>query len=450
MDILIKNGRVIDPANHMDKVAHVVLKNGKISAVTEEIPQGDFFVIDAENRVVCPGFVDIHMHEAPVADLGDLDHSVLGNMARMGVTTCLGGNCGELALPPKEYFRQTEGRLPVNLALMAGHGDARRAAGFTDKYAALTDAEIKEVTKVLADWLDQGCFGISYGIRYVPGITARELTETASLCRKDHLLLSAHVRDDADFIFSALDEFLFLGKDLDLPCQVSHIGSMGGYGQMAEVLKILEREREKGLDVMADCYPYSAFSTRIGAATYDPGFLERYRCGYDTIILCGGKYHGKSCTEEIFQELRREAPETITVAHVMRPEEVQMALCHPLVMLGSDGDQEQGAGHPRAAGAFPRLIGSYVRPGYLTLYGAIEKMTTMAARRLGLKNKGNLTPGSDGDVVIFDPETIGDNATFESPTLPPSGMDYVLINGRIACRDGVLVNGTLGRALLRT
>lgn len=449
MKTVIKNGRVIDPANHIDDRYHLILEDGKVAALTRTLPQGTYREIDAENRVVCPGFLDIHMHEAPLCDLENMENSIFGCMLRMGVTTGLGGNCGENVLPPEEYFQRVKDGLPINLALMAGHGDARVAAGFTDRYASVDAQGIRRVKAVLEQWLEQGCFGISYGIRYVPGITRQELMETAALCQKENLLVSAHVRDDADYIFASIEEFLEAGRTLGIPCQVSHLGSMGGYGQMEAVLKMLEKARDEGVDVMADCYPYSAFSTRIGETTYDPGFLQRYHCGYDAIVLCGGKYDGMRCTEEIFKELRREHPETITVAHVMVPEDVTLALQHPLVMLCSDGVQEKGAGHPRAAGAFPRLIAEYVRTGKLTMYDAIEKMTAMPAKRLGLAHKGNLSVGSDGDVVIFDPEEIRDMATFDAPVRAPMGIDYVLIKGEIASDHGNVVNGRLGKPLRR-
>ncbi len=185
---------------------------------------------------------------------------------------------------------------------------------------------------------------------------------------------------------------------------------------MKELLAILDRERAMGLDVLCDCYPYYAFSTRIGETTYDDGFLERYRADYSCIELCEGPYKGMRCTEAIFNELRENAPETITVGHVMKPEDVDLALLHPGVMLASDGLMDAGQGHPRAAGTFPRFIDRYVKTGKLTLFRAVEKMTAMPAGRLGLTSKGHLGVGADADIVLFDPETIKDNATFHSPT----------------------------------
>lgn len=447
MDLLIKNGRVIDPANHLDGIYHVVLKDGVVASVAEDLPHGDYQVIDATGKVVCPGFLDIHMHEAPTEDLGDMESSIFGTMLRMGVTTVLGGNCGDNVLPPKEYFEAVRDGLPVNLCLMAGHGDARRLAGVTDRYAPPTRSQVAKMVELLKQWLEEGCFGVSYGIRYSPGITEEELLRTAEVCREEKLLIAAHLRDDADYIFDALEEFLAVARAHGLPCQVSHLGSMGGYGQMAEVLSMLEGEREKGLDVMADCYPYSAFSTSIGATTYDPGFLQRYRCGYDAIVLCGGEYDGQRCTEEIFHTLRREAPGTITVAHVMAPEDVDLCLIHPLVMPASDGLMEGGHGHPRAAGTFPRFLKEYGEK--LGLSRAIEKITAMPAQRLGLSHKGNLSVGSDADLVIFDPETIADRATFSEPTLSPVGIHWVILGGKVVCREGKITDPCAGKIIKR-
>lgn len=448
MKTWITGGRVIDPRSHIDSKLNVVLEGGKVVALTTDAPDLGARIIHAENRVVCPGFLDIHMHEAPVADLSDIEGSILGNMLRMGVTTALGGNCGENVLPPKEYFQRVEGRLPIYLALLAGHGAAREAAGYTDRYQSLAPEQVHRVADILNAWLEDGCFGISYGIRYYPGTTREELLETAQLCQKEHLLVAAHVRDDADYIFDSITEFLEPGWKYGLKMQVSHLGSMGGYGQMAQVLSMLDAARAGGLDVMSDCYPYDAFSTRIGETTYDPGFLERYHCDYSAIGLCGGTYDGQRCTKEIFDELRKEHPETITVGYVMQPEDVRMAMAHPAVML-CDGLMEAHEGHPRAAGTFPRLIAQYVRTGTLSLYNAIEKMTSMPAQRIGLSQKGSLAPGCDADVVIFDPDTIEDRATFQQPDLPPVGIDYVLMGGEIACDHGTIVNGTLGAPILR-
>ena len=449
MRTLIENGLVIDPANRIESRLHVLIEDGKIAALTAFRPKGEYRTVNAAGKVVCPGFLDIHMHEAPLDDLEDVEHSIFGMMLRMGVTTVLGGNCGDSVLPPLQYLDRVAAGLPVNLAMLAPHGAARDAAGFTDKYATLNAAQIREVRAILANWIAGGCYGLSYGIRYCPGMDLAELMETAGLCKGTDLLVAAHVRDDADYIFESIREFLAPGWEYGLKMQVSHLGSMGGYGQMEAVLSMLDEARTKGLNVMSDCYPYSAFSTDIGSCTYDPGFLERYRCTYADVKICEGPYKGQTCTKEMFDDMRENYPGVITVAHVMVPEDVEKAMAHPAVMLCSDGVMHARQGHPRAAGAFPRLIAEYVRRGTLTLYEAVEKMTSLPAWRIGMPNKGNLGVGSDADIVIFDPEIIRDCATFEEPDLPPEGVNLVLIAGEPACRDGKILRCDLGKPLRR-
>ena len=274
-----------------------------------------------------------------------------------------------------------------------------------------------------------------------------EMVETARGCRKSGKFIAAHVRDDAAYIFRAVQELIDVGRALDLPVQNSHVGSMGGFGQMERLLAMMDAYRANGMDLSGDCYPYYAFSTRIGETTYDDGFLERYQTDYSVIEVCEGPYKGQRCTEAIFRTLRREAPRTITVCHVMKPEDVDMALLHPNIMLASDGLMDNGQGHPRAAGAFPRFVRNYVGSGRLSLDEAVYKMATMPAAKLGLSYKGNLRSGADADVVVLDLDRITDRATFDQPNAGPEGLDYVLVGGEVAVDHDRVVRSDLGRAV---
>jgi N-acyl-D-amino-acid deacylase len=177
--------------------------------------------------------------------------------------------------------------------------------------------------------------------------------------------------------------------------------------------------------------------------------MERYGCDYSAIELCEGKYKGQRCTEAIFQELRRDFPECLTVCHVMDMADLSQAFTHPGVMLASDGTLNDGQGHPRAAGAFPRFWADFVRTGVVSMDDAIYRMSTEAAQTLGFDRKGHLSPGADGDVVIFDPDTFQDKATFAQPILPPVGVEYVLVNGQVALEKGQIQAEDLGRAVRR-
>ena len=380
-----------------------------------------------------------------------LDEWIAKSMLNMGVTTCIGGNCGINLTEPLTYLDAVDRlKLPVNIGLMAGHTNIRECVvENSNKYNPIQTDDIKKIMYTAREYLEGGCFGISYGIRYVPGITELELIEVSKACKPENKIINAHVRDDAKNIIWATKEFIKVGMKLDIPIQNSHIGSMGGYGQMKELLRLLDSVKSSGLDITSDCYPYYAFSTRIGETTYDDGFLERYNIDYDSIEISEGKYKGQRCTRNIFDELRKNSPDTITVGHVMNEKDIDMAILHPNVMIASDGFLHNEQGHPRAAGTFPRLIDKYVKTGKLSLYDAINKMTTMQAKKLGLSNKGNLSKGSDADITIFSYDEIKDNATFDNPIKKPDGIKYVLIKGSVALKDGEIVNRKLGTSVRR-
>ena len=451
MITVVKNGRVIDPYNNIDSKLNIVIKDGKILEITPYEISGEKN-IDATGLIVCPGFIDIHMHEDMYHNEEDyLDEWIAKSMLNMGVTTCIGGNCGINLTEPLTYLDAVDRlKLPVNIGLMAGHTNIRECVvENSDKYNPIQTDDIKKIMYTAREYLEGGCFGISYGIRYVPGITELELIEVSKACKPENKIINAHVRDDAKNIIWATKEFIKVGMKLDIPIQNSHIGSMGGYGQMKELLRLLDSVKSSGLDITSDCYPYYAFSTRIGETTYDDGFLERYNIDYDSIEISEGKYKGQRCTKNIFEELRKNSPDTITVGHVMNEKDIDMAILHPNVMIASDGFLHNEQGHPRAAGTFPRLIDKYVKTGKLSLYDAINKMTTMQAKKLGLSNKGNLSKGSDADITIFSYDEIKDNATFDNPIKKPDGIKYVLIKGSVALKDGEIVNGKLGTSVRR-
>lgn len=446
MKTLISGGHVIDPANRVNGRLNILVEDAKIVWVGRGEPEADK-VIDVGGKIVAPGFIDIHLHEDPI-DNGRISPCIFEMMLRQGVTTAVGGNCGINVWDPGEYLDIVDrDGAAVNVGLYAGHEYFRKAAGAFDIYAPATEEQKQEMVKGIGKALENGCVGVSFGLRYVPGADKDEFFRAAACCREGRKIIASHVRDDADAIFKAIDEFCEAGVEYGLPVQISHIGSMGGFGQMEDVLRQMDEYKLNGLDIAMDCYPYFAFSTRIGTPTYDPGWLERYHCGYDVLEFCEGKYRGQRATKETFDEVRAEFPECITVCHVMREEDVRMAFGHPGVMLASDGLVNNGQGHPRAAGTFPRFIAEFVRKGTLSLYDAVNKMTAMPANRLGLENKGRLNAGADADITIFDFDRITDRATFAEPALEPEGIEMVMIGGEIAFEKGKIIKNNCGRAV---
>lgn len=446
MKTLIYGGHVIDPANRVDGQLNLLLEDGRILWAGTAMPAADK-KIDATGKIVTPGFIDIHMHEDPMAE-GHIQPDIFPMMLRMGVTTAVGGNCGINVAHPLTYLDTVDREgAAVNVALYAGHEYFRKAAGAADIYAPATESQKQTMERFLTEALAGGCVGVSFGLRYVPGADRDEFFRAAGCCRESGKLIASHVRDDADGVFAAIDEFCAAGVEFGIPVQISHIGSMGGFGQMERVLRQLDSYQLNGLDMAMDCYPYFAFSTRIGTPTYDPGWLERYHTDYSVLEFCEGKYKGQRATKETFDEIRRDFPECITVCHVMQEPDIRMAFRHPNVLVGSDGLMSDGQGHPRAAGTFPRFLAEFARKGELSLYDAVAKITALPARRLGLASKGRLNVGADADITIFDYDRIQDCATFAQPNLPPRGIEWVLIGGEAALEKGEIVNPRRGRAI---
>lgn len=434
--LVINNGHLIDPYNNISSKLNIAIEKGKVVEISREILKGDK-IINGEGLIVSPGFVDCHIHES---------FSTFQSMLRMGVTTAIGGNCGSGPDNIPKYLDYIDEKgIPINLALLVPHGTLRKLEGVNNKYKKANKEEILNMKKIAEEYLERGCLGISFGIRYIPGINEEELLEISSTCQKDNKIVAAHIRDDALNVIDAAEEFISIGEKLEIPLQISHIGSMGAYGQMEELLSLIDDYNSKGLDISSDCYPYYAFSTSIGGTTYDDGFLERYNINYDAIEIAEGKYKGRRCTEKLFNELRTNYPQTITIGHVMEGEDVDKAIAHPNVFIASDGFMKNFQGHPRAAGTFPKVISEYVREKkILTLYEAIKKMTILPAKRFNIE-KGHLSIGADGDIVIFDFNKIKDRATFNNPALPPEGIKYVIIDGKIAVENNIIKEKNLGK-----
>ncbi len=449
MRTVINNGHVIDPGSGISARLNVGIEDNKITEVVDHTLQGDL-EIDAAGLVVSPGFIDLHIHEDPYSQEEDrFDVSIFDALLRMGVTTAVGGNCGIGTERPDQYLEAVRRLgLLLNVGLLVPHETLRRQAMQKDPYAPASPESIGLMEKLAEQYLKAGCLGISFGIRYIPGITEEELSCISRAAKNHRTFIAAHLRDDAHQVMQAAEEFIRIGERHRLPVQLSHIGSMAGFGQMEDFLAMMDQWAEAGLDISADCYPYTAFSTFIGAATYDAGFLERYDIGYEAIEIAEGEFQGQRCTEALFQRLRKEAPRTLTLAHVMNQADIDQALRHPLVMVASDGLINGRQGHPRAAGTFPRVLGEYVRKRkVLTLEQAIEKMTVLPARRLGIA-KGTLQVGADADITLFDLGVVEDQADFSHPLKPPTGIKGVFVNGRLALLESEILHHNGGTALV--
>lgn len=447
MKTVINNGFIIDPKNKIYSKLNLSIENGKIIEISNIKLQGDV-VIDADGLIVTPGFIDIHMHEDNYDEKNDIFKiNTFENMIKMGVTTAIGGNCGAGPKGPDIYLDAVDRLgIPLNFGLLVPHGILRKKVNANDKYKKVSKENIGKMRDMAKEYLDKGCLGISFGIRYIPGITKEELLYISEAAKKDNKMVAAHIRDDAQYVIPAAIEFIEVGKKFGVPIQFSHIGSMGAYGQMEQLLSLFDHYKARGIDIGSDCYPYNAFSTGLGETTYDEGFLDRYKTTYNSIEISRGKCKGQRLTEDLFFKLRKTDPELSTIAYVMKEEEVDMAISHPDVCVASDGALRDFQGHPRASGTFPRFIKKYVKEKkLLNLYQAIEKMTYLPAKRAGIK-KGSLGMNDDADIVIFNYDEIEDKATFKQPAFAPKGLKYVIVGGKVAVKDNKIINNKLGKS----
>lgn len=455
-DTVIRAGLVPDYEAGSLLAAAVAITDGKISAVVPssdeaavaELCEGASEVVDAGGHVVSPGFVDVHMHEEDLSESDDYGIGLL--MARMGVTTCVAGNCGQ---SPQTFGRfsgwvASKGGAPVNYVLLAGYNDYRHAQGL-GTYDAATPDQARAAAALVREQVEQGCAGVSFGLEYDPGISTAEMTSAVASVADLDPFVSIHFRADCADALASLEEMAALSRETGVRVEVSHLSSLAGYGYMDGALDFIAREMAENPLFGFDTYPYTAFSTGIGSAVFDVDWRAKWGCDYDAVQFLYPPYRGMRATRETYEEVRAAHPEQNVVCFAMREPEIEAAIASPLSLVCSDGGVYGGEAHPRAAGTFPRVIARYVRgTGSLTLVGALEKMTLRAARRLGLDaRKGSVEVGKDADLVVFDPETIADGSTFMDPLAPPVGIDRVVVGG-VTVVEGGRDTGRMGGAVI--
>ena len=452
LDSKIINGKLIDAENDRLLDLELGIKDGKVACIGKDLPDAAE-VIDAKGCLVSPGFIDIHMHEEDFAVTKKQEWDISECMLRMGVTTAVIGNCGSNRQHPAEVEEEIAKKgCPVNYLAYIGHNFLRKQVGNLDPRAESSPEQVEQIARMVRDAVDDGAIGVSYGIEYAQGMTFEEELGICKyiLGRKD-LLLSAHYRRDGDLAIPSIDEMAQLGRQTGIPFQISHLSSCSAYGNMQEALERIESYRKEGLDLTVDAYPYDAFSTDIGSDVFGPGALERLGATYADVELTDEPYEHVRCTEALFYEVRKTHPHMYVICHVMREDDIALAMAHPLVMVASDGLYRNHKGHPRGAGTFPRFLGRYVRDEKVCdFYTGIRKITSMPAARLRLDSrKGYLKEGYDADIVIFDPERILDKATFDDPQLAPEGIAWVIVNGKTACRGQEILDRSCGRYIRR-
>jgi N-acyl-D-aspartate/D-glutamate deacylase len=445
-DLVIANGRVMDPATGLDTVRNIGVRGDKIASISASPLRGKE-VVDAKGLVVSPGFIDLHSH-------GQTPENYRFK-ARDGVTTALEMEVGVSPVPA--WYAEREGHALINFGATVGHIPARMAVlhdsgTFLPRDKAMgpaNAAQRREVLDLLNRGIDAGALGIGMGIAYVTEATREEIYEVFRLAAQRKQTIFVHMRNSGPVepgVIDSLQEVLADAAGSGASLHIVHITSTG-LRETGLCLEMIAGARQRGVDVTTEAYPYTAGMTDISSAIFAEGWQQR--TGGITYSDLQWALTGERLTAESFARFRTLGG--MVAIHSIPEEVVRTAMSNPLVMIASDGIMQEGKGHPRAAGTYARVLGRYVREQQvMSLMAALRKMTVMPADRLGLKAKGRLAVGADADITVFDPARVTDRATFEQPAQYSEGIPYVVVGGVVVVRDSRLDESRLpGRGLHR-
>lgn len=500
-DLLITGGTVVDGTGAPGFRGDVGVRDGRIVRVSRRVlPHGAADrVIDATGLVVAPGFIDLHPHLEPLPMLPGAESHV-----RQGVTTALGGPDGSSPWPIGEYLeaREREG-VGLNVGMLVGHNTIRREVMGTEDRPP-TPEELARMEGMVARAMDEGAFGLSTGLIYIPGAYS-DTDEVIALARVAGArggIYTSHLRDEGMQLLEGVAEAIRIGAEAGIPVVLTHHKVVGApmWGSSERTLAMMDSARAAGVDVMADQYPYTATHTGIGILVpqwaqaggteallrrledpilrdsieagilwnlvYDRGGNDLSRVQFSSVswdrslegqtLRDWAEREGVEPSVEngvhlVLEAMRRGGANVIF--HVLDEGDVERIMAHPFTMIASDGRlSEPGVGHPhpRAYGTFPRVLGRYVRErGVISLEEAVRKMSYLPAQRMGLTDRGRIAEGMWADLVLFDAAHVRDRATFDDPHQYPEGIPYVLVNGVPVVDGGEFTDARPGRILRR-
>jgi len=450
-EIAILNGRVMDPESGLDAVRNVGIRAGKIAVISANRISATS-TIDAKGLVVAPGFIDLHEHGQEPRNYE--------YQARDGVTTSLELEAGTDDVD--RWYAVREGKSLINFGVSVGHipvrmkvmGDPQGGMLPTGDAAhrAASPEELAKITAAVDKGFRQGALAEGMGVNYTPGATHWEIVEMFRIAAKYSASVHVHLRygglKEPNTGLAALEEVLAATAATGAPLHVVHITSMG-LKFTPQLIAMVKGAQEHGLDVTTECYPYTAGSTALQSAIFDPGWQENMGITYKDVQWAAT---GERLTAETFDKYRKQGG--VVVIFSIPEEAARTAVADPIVMIASDGMPITGAKvHPRGQATFSRVLAHYVREEKaLDLMTALRKMTQMPAQRLekrapAFKDKGRIRIGADADITIFDPARVIDKATFDEPLQYSEGIPFVLVNGMLVVKDSQLVSGVRpGRA----
>ncbi len=478
-DVLIRHAIVYDGTGGPPFAADVRVQGNHIAAIAPQLePLPGEAVHDAHGLALAPGFIDMHSH----GNGGLLEDLDAATVSRQGVTTILVGQDGESDYPLRDWLGKLAATPPaINVASMVGHATLRQEAMGKDLYRPSTTQELAQMKTLLAQELTAGAFGLSTGLEYEAAhfSTTEEVVELSKVAAATGGFYISHVRDEANRTFDAFDEVLRIGREARIPVQITHIklGSTPVWHQAAARMpSYFEQARGQHVSLKADVYPYTfwhstirvlvpdrdyfnadkvaraiadnggAAAIRLGKYTPEPALagqtLDQVAAAWQVTPVEAYMRIVKATESEVGSD---ESMENVLVSS-MSEDDLRWFIAHPGIMFSSDG--ELHGTHPRGAGAFPRVLGRYVREEkVLPLTAAIHKMSGLPAAQLGLKDRGRVATGYVADLVVFDPAVVIDQSTVENPEAPPLGIPDVMVSGEWIVQDDKVTGHRPGRVL---
>lgn len=497
VDLLIKNGRILDGTGNSWYYSDVAIIDGKIFKIGRGLNFLSTKTIDAGNRIVAPGFIDVHTH----IEGDDVKNPTADNFIYDGVTTVVTGNCGASNVDIKKYSRLIDSmKLSVNVATLIGHNDVRKAVMGTANRDPLEE-ELRKMEALVQQAMQEGAVGLSTGLIYIPGTYSKtgEVVRLAKVAAAFSGLYASHMRNEADLVVDAINEALQIGREAKLPVQISHFKLSGqqNWGRSKETIPMIAKARQEGIEVTIDQYPYTASSTSLSTLIPDEILAD----GQDSIkarllqpevrsyvkkellkslkkrklkhfsypvvayfradttlngksieqvnLIKGRKHKAKEEAETIMDMMV--AGGASMVFHGMSEDDVKRIMQYPFNMFASDASIRifgQGSPHPRGFGTNARVLAKYVRDEkVIALEEAVRRMTSLPAQKFNLTNRGLLKEGFAADIVVFNPGEVQDLSTYDKPHAYSKGFEFVLVNGQLVVEHGNHLGTRSGRFL---
>jgi N-acyl-D-amino-acid deacylase len=498
-DLVLRGGRIVDGTASPWYRADVAITGDTIVRIAPNITATATRVVDVNGLIVAPGFIDIHTH----ARRGIFELPTADNYTRQGVTTLVEGPDGSSPLPLKPFLDKiTALGIAPNFATFIGQGTIRgQVVGEADR--AATRDELEQMRGLVRQGMEEGAFGLSSGLFYVPGAftPTEEVVELARVAGEMGGIYISHMRDEAKNVVESVRETIAIGERGRLPTQITHHKVVGKayWGGSIETLKMLDEARARGVDATIDQYPYTASSTNIGSALMpswaleggreatlkrlkDPATRAKIKAATIAIIrdergggdpknvqvaanqwdpsMAGKTLADVTANRKLPVTLDNAAETTLWIFeqgnaqgifHAIGEQDLERILVHPATMVASDGEVAifgRNHPHPRSYGTFVRVLGLYARDKkLLSLETAVQKMSALPAQRLGLADRGVLRTGLKADLAVFDAARVRDTATFEKPHSYAEGVNYVIVSGQVIVDNGKMTPARPGRVL---